>query len=90
MDYIIKLLRSKNPFLVTVGTLFAVGFLLWGAFVMTAKANEYLARYETKDEHTLDVNQKVELFKKDVRIAMLENNKVLLDEIDKRMRRRAD
>ena len=56
----------------------------WSALALTNQATDYVARFETKDEHKQDIEQKVELFKKDVRIAILENNKVLLDELEKR------
>ena len=47
----------------------------------------YVDTFETKAQHKEDVEYQVSNFRKDVRIALLENNKALLDEIDKRMRR---
>ena len=85
-ELVFRLLRSKNPLLVAGGIVFVLGGIVYGAFMITAKATSYVAEYETREEHKADIEQKVSEFKKDVRIAILENNKILLDELDRRHR----
>ncbi len=85
-ENVLKLLKSKNPVVVAVGIVTLLAMFGWSALALTNQATEYVAKFETKEEHKQDVEQKIESFKKDIRIAILENNKVLLDEWEKRNR----
>lgn len=87
MDYILKLLRSKSPVLAALGVVLALAALSWASLNIAHSANNYMAQYETKEEHRVDLESRETSFRKDVRIALLENNKSLLDEIEKRMRK---
>jgi hypothetical protein len=87
MDYIIKLLKSKNPTLIAVGILCVLVFLTWGGLAVAAQVKGFTDQFETKIDHRQDIEQKVDSFKKDVRIAILENNAVLLEALDRKMRR---
>lgn len=84
MTTILKLLGSKNPLVAACGIVMIICGLIYGFFVTTDKVNGYVGKFETREEHRLDIEQKVDVFKRDVRIAILENNKILLDELDRR------
>ena len=85
-ENLLKLLKSKNPIAVAIGIVIVCGMVVWSAFAFTTKAVEYTDQFETKENHAKDIEQKVSEFKKDIRIAILENNKVLLDEWEKRVK----
>lgn len=82
-----SLLKSKNPLYIALGLMASLFTLAWGGMEVMAKVQDFTTRYETVEAHDLDVRQKEESFKKDVRIAILENNAVLLEALDKRLRR---
>jgi hypothetical protein len=86
-EFIIKLFKSKNPIMVAVGIIAASCIFIKAMFGVVTKADIYISQFETKEDHKADIEQKVNEFKKDVRIAILENNKVLLDEWEKRSKR---
>lgn len=87
MDILLKLLKSKNPTAISIGVVLAFLVFIWIGFGVLNRANAYVGQFETKEEHKQDVETQVNNFRKDVRIALLENNKALLDEIEKRIRR---
>lgn len=85
-EFILKLLKSKNPRLIAAGMLIVFGTIAWGTLLLTAKAYAFLQTYETKTEHDEDIEERVSQFRKDVEIAMLKNNKILIDEIERKHR----
>lgn len=85
--YVWALFRSKNPLAIALGIVLVFVCLTWSGAVLVSRAQDFVGQYETREEHKRDLEEKVSSFRKDVKIALLENNKALLDEIDKRMRR---
>lgn len=84
---VFNLLKSRNPLAVALGIVLCLSGLVWAGIMVASNVNQYTSQYETKEDHKTDVEQNVSEFKKDVRLAILENNVILLNEIDKRMRR---
>ena len=84
---VLNLLKSKSPLSVALGLILILVGLSWAGLSMVGHVNDYTDKFETKEDHARDVDHKVEVFKKDVRVAILENNTVLLNQIDKRLRR---
>ncbi len=87
LDYILKLLRSKNPTLIAVGIVISLFAIAWGGMAVAGQVQAFTDRYETKAAHDEDIERRVDGFRKDVRIAILENNAVLLEALDKKIRR---
>lgn len=75
-------LKSKNPVIVAFGLLAIFCTLVVSAFAITSKVNAFADKYETKAEHQADIEAKETAFKKDVRLAILENNQILLEKIE--------
>jgi DNA-binding transcriptional MerR regulator len=83
---IIKLLNSKNPTAFSLGLAFLVAIVTTFSALVVMKADAYVATLETKADHQADLNSKIEELKKDFRIAILENNQVLIKEIRQQRR----